>query len=77
MKQITPLLHEWSRCDASSESDLNGHFVQAAAGEPGVLVDPVAFNEGDETHVRRLGGGCRGRLTAPAAPALAICGGAR
>ena len=78
MKQITPLLHEWSRCDASSESDLNGHFVQAAAGEPGVLVDPVAFNEGDETHVRRLGGvaavvltaGSRGRDAAQCAQAF-------
>ena len=56
MKRISAVAYEWSRYDSRSQRDANGHFVQAAAGEPGVLVDPVPLNEGDEAHVRALGG---------------------
>ncbi|HEX2187071.1 MAG TPA: cupin domain-containing protein [Chloroflexota bacterium] len=56
MKRISPLLYEWSRYDARTQRDANGHFVLPAAGESGVLVDPPPFNEGDEAHVRSLGG---------------------
>ncbi|MDQ3699866.1 MAG: cupin domain-containing protein [Chloroflexota bacterium] len=56
MKQISPLTYEWSRYNPRSQSDFNAHFVQSAAGAPGVLIDPLPFNEGDEAHVRSLGG---------------------
>lgn len=49
-------MHEWSRYDAGTRCDGNGHFIQAAVGEPGVLINPVPFNEGDVDHVRTLGG---------------------
>jgi uncharacterized cupin superfamily protein len=56
MKQIAPLVYQWSRYDAERELDHNGHFIQAAAGEPGVLIDPVALSPSDGEHVARLGG---------------------
>ncbi len=56
MKRIGPLLSEWSRYDARAQRDANGHFVQAAPGAPGALIDPVPFNAGDEEQVRALGG---------------------
>lgn len=56
MKRISGVAYEWSRYDAYTQRDANGHFVQSAAGEPGVLVDPVPLNEGDEDQVRALGG---------------------
>jgi len=56
MKQIAPLLYQWSQYDAEHEVDHNGHFVQAVAGTPGALIDPVALPPSDAEHVTRLGG---------------------
>jgi uncharacterized cupin superfamily protein len=56
MKQITPLIYQWSQYDAERGLDHNGYFVQAAAGEPGALIDPVALHPTDSEHITRLGG---------------------
>lgn len=56
MKQIADTVYEWSQYDPQRRLDLNGHFVQAAPGEPGVLIDPVPFHPGDEAQIRELGG---------------------
>jgi uncharacterized cupin superfamily protein len=56
MKQIAPLVHAWSRHDPARHLDLHGLFLQARPGEPGALIDPVPFGDGDEEHVRELGG---------------------
>jgi uncharacterized cupin superfamily protein len=56
MKQITPLVYQWSQYDAEHGLDHNGHFVQAAPGAPGALLDPVALHPTDGEHIARLGG---------------------
>ena len=56
MKQIAPLVYAWSQHDAARRLDVHGYFLQRRAGEPGVLVDPVPLHEGDEAHLRELGG---------------------
>lgn len=56
MRQIAPLVYQWSQNDAEDGLDRNGYFVQAAAGEPGVLIDPVALPASEGAHVARLGG---------------------
>jgi hypothetical protein len=35
MKQITPQVYEWSRYAPALRRERNGHFVQAAPGQPG------------------------------------------
>jgi uncharacterized cupin superfamily protein len=56
MKRITPLVHTWSEYSAAERLDHNAYFVQRAAGEPGVVVDPVALRAGDEDELKELGG---------------------
>jgi uncharacterized cupin superfamily protein len=56
MKQLAPLVYQWSQYDAEHGLDHNGYFVQAAAGEPGALIDPVALHPTDSEHIARLGG---------------------
>ncbi|MGH2354646.1 MAG: hypothetical protein ACRDJN_23805, partial [Chloroflexota bacterium] len=56
MKQIAPLVYQWSRYDAESGIDHNGYFVQPAVGAPGASIDPVALHPADEEHIARLGG---------------------
>jgi uncharacterized cupin superfamily protein len=56
MKQITPQIWTWSQYQPERRLDRNGHFVQRAPGEAGVLIDPVPFREGDEGQVREYGG---------------------
>src|SRR5687768_14949094 len=56
MKRITPLLRTWSAYSAEERLDHNAYFAQGAAGEPGVVVDPVAFQPGDVEELRELGG---------------------
>ena len=56
MKQITPEIWTWSHYQPQRRLDRNGHFVQQAPGEAGVLIDPVPFREGDEELVRERGG---------------------
>src|SRR5437762_3278347 len=56
MRQMGPLVYEWSAYQSDRRLNANGHFVQGERGEPGVLVDPVPFGQGDESHIRDLGG---------------------
>ena len=56
MKTITSQLYEWSQYQPDRQMDFNGHFVLPSANEPGVLIDPVPFQSGDEAQVRSLGG---------------------
>ena len=56
MKRITPLLHTWSEYRAEERLDHNAYFAQSAAGEPGMVVDPVALQLGDLEQLRELGG---------------------
>src|SRR5687768_13455198 len=67
MKRITPLVHQWTRYEAAQRIDVSGHFVQSSTGEPGVLIDPVPFNDGDADHVRELGGAVAVAVTGPRA----------
>jgi uncharacterized cupin superfamily protein len=56
VKQIDSAVYEWSQYDPERRIDLNGHFVQAMAGQPGVVIDPVPFHPGDEAQLQELGG---------------------
>ena len=56
MRQIAPLAYAWSVYEAARRQNVTGHFLQAAPGEAGVLMDPVPFQDGDVAHVRDLGG---------------------
>jgi uncharacterized cupin superfamily protein len=56
VKQIRSQLYTWSQYLPEAQLDQNGHFVQARAGEPGVLIDPVALHPGDEAQLAALGG---------------------
>lgn len=65
MKEIAPQIYEWSQYEPARRVDLNGHFVQHAPGEPGVLIDPVPFHQGDEEQLRELGGVAAVLVTGP------------
>jgi uncharacterized cupin superfamily protein len=65
VKQIAPHIYEWSQYQAGSHLDAHGHFIHAASGERGLLLDPVAFQPGDEEHLHRLGGVAAVLLTSP------------
>ena len=56
MKRITPLLHTWTEYRAEDRLDHNAYFCQSAAGEPGMVLDPVALQAGDLDELRGLGG---------------------
>jgi uncharacterized cupin superfamily protein len=63
MRQLAPLVYEWSQYQPDRRMHANSHFVQAKAGEAGVLVDPVPFHGGDGDQVRELGGAAAVVLT--------------
>jgi uncharacterized cupin superfamily protein len=65
MRQVGPLVYEWSAYQPSRRRNANGHFLQSRAGEPGALVNPVPFQEGDDVHVRDLGGVAAVLVTEP------------
>jgi uncharacterized cupin superfamily protein len=73
MKEITPQVYQWSRYAPDERRERNGHFVRGAAGEPGVVIDPVPLHEGDEAHLRELGGVAAVLLTGPAGPVTLAC----
>jgi uncharacterized cupin superfamily protein len=74
MKQITAELYAWSHYELDRRLDVNGHYVQDGPREAGVLIDPVPFAEGDEAHLRDLGGAAAVVLTgAGRAPGAARC----
>ncbi|HEX2513795.1 MAG TPA: cupin domain-containing protein [Chloroflexota bacterium] len=56
MRQLATHAYAWSHSLPRHRLAAHGHFVQAAPGEAGVLIDPVPFGEGDEAQVRELGG---------------------
>lgn len=56
MRQMGSLAYAWSVYRAERQLNANGHFVQPARGEPGALVDPVPFQEGDAAQIADLGG---------------------
>jgi uncharacterized cupin superfamily protein len=56
MKQVTARAYEWSQYRPEARLDANGHFVQAADGQPGALINPVALQPGDREHLAELGG---------------------
>ena len=66
MKQVSPRWYEWSRYSPGLRLDEHGHFLAGASGEPGVVIDPVAFLEGDEAQIGELGGAAAVLLTGPA-----------
>src|SRR4051794_24318236 len=72
MRQMAALVYAWSRYEPDRRRNVNGHFVQAAPGQPGALIDPVAFHEGDEAEVRELGGVAAVVLTQPDRVAEAV-----
>jgi len=53
MKEVLPGIHQWSWLSPEKGIDFNGLHV--AEGAERLLVDPVAFAEGDEAEIRRLG----------------------
>lgn len=56
MKQITQQIYAWSQYDPRRRLDRNGHFLQADAGRPGVLIDPVPLQPGDREQIMAFGG---------------------
>ena len=66
MKQVSPRWYEWSRYAPALRLDEHGHFLAGTGGEPGVVIDPVPFQEGDEAQIRELGGAQAVVLTGPA-----------
>ena len=56
MRQMGPLVYAWSVYRPEQRLNANGHFVQPARGEPGALVDPVPFLDGDAAQLGALGG---------------------
>jgi uncharacterized cupin superfamily protein len=56
MRQLATHAYTWSHTRPGGRLAAHGHFVQAAPGEAGVLIDPVPFGDGDEGHARELGG---------------------
>jgi len=74
VKPLAPLVHVWSRYVPDRGLDAHGHFLQAAPETPGVLVDPVPFNEGDAAQAEALGGVAGVVVTRPDARRLAEAG---
>jgi uncharacterized cupin superfamily protein len=66
MKQISARWYEWSRYAPDRRIDEHGHFLAGQDGQPGVIVDPVAFHDGDRDHIAELGGAAAVLLTGPA-----------
>ena len=65
MKRVSPRWYEWSRYSPALRLDEHGHFLAGTGGEPGVVIDPVPFQEGDEAQIRELGGAQAVVLTGP------------
>jgi len=56
MKEVLPGIYQWSWLSPEKGIDFNGLYVAAdSAGGGAVLVDPVAFGDGDEARIRALG----------------------
>src|SRR5262247_2401072 len=53
MKEVLPGIHQWSWLSPEKGIDFNGLCV--VENGDSVLVDPVAFGEGDEARIRSLG----------------------
>jgi uncharacterized cupin superfamily protein len=66
MKEISARWYEWSRYAPDRHLDEHGHFLVGMGGQPGVVVDPVAFQEGDREQIADLGGAGAVVLTGPA-----------
>src|SRR5687768_11875881 len=66
MKQLSARWHEWSRYAPGRRLDEHGHFLAGPDGQPGVVIDPVAFHEDDRAHIAELGGAAAIVLTGPA-----------
>lgn len=75
MREMGPLVHAWSVYRAEQHMNSNGHFVQSAPGAPGVLLNPVPFQEGDRAQIVELGGAAAAIATLPSRIEAALrCG---
>ncbi len=72
MRQMATHVYAWSQYQPERRLDAHGHFAQDAPGTGGVLIDPVAFTDGDEAHVRELGGVAAVVLTRPERAGAAV-----
>ena len=63
MKQIAPQIWAWSRYQPQRRLDRNGHFVQRAPGEAGVLIDPVPSARATKRRSRNSAGAAAVLLT--------------
>ena len=56
MKQLAPQVYAWSQYQPDRRTEVHGHFLCAAEGEAGVMIDPVALQQGDPAHLAELDG---------------------